>query len=72
MITTYYHRCAVWVSVDPNDPGGPYVCEECGLPMPEPPATTPCPGCGLLLPMAEVLAHGACGYVAPAEKGDTP
>lgn len=63
------HVCAFWRSVDANDPAGPYVCEECGAPMPERPATTPCPKCGALLPVDEVLAHGECGYVMENREG---
>jgi hypothetical protein len=30
---TKLHRCAVWASVDPDDPEGVVACEECGAPL---------------------------------------
>lgn len=58
------HRCAVWASLDPDDPEGLLVCEECGVPMATGVTAEDSSGVGRGgLVVDRLPAHLACGCV---------
>jgi hypothetical protein len=70
--TSSPHRCAVWASVDPDDPEGTLVCEDCGAPLPDPvtSVTYVGRGCTAVLPidLCERRAANECGCIVAVDE----